>query len=69
MNGQCFSCGRHGENCLPFGYHGKKHYDKLFGKKLKHASRIQYHITGEAAPFCSKYIWTCLNSEKNILKI
>ncbi|CAH1990804.1 unnamed protein product [Acanthoscelides obtectus] len=52
VSGKCFGCGENKEKCLPFGFHGRKYYEKLFGHKHRHTSKIQYLITGENHPFC-----------------
>ncbi|KAJ8982425.1 hypothetical protein NQ317_007773 [Molorchus minor] len=53
LSGKCFDCGKHRERCIPFGYHGNKHYDRLLKNKWKHTSRVQYLLTADANPFCS----------------
>ncbi|CAG9830045.1 unnamed protein product [Diabrotica balteata] len=51
-SGKCFGCGPNKENCIPFGFHGRKHYQLYLADRWKHTSRIQYLITGESGPFC-----------------
>ncbi|XP_060530064.1 pancreatic triacylglycerol lipase-like [Cylas formicarius] len=53
VNGSCWDCGESGEKCLKFGFYGKGHYDKLYGKKhLKDTSLIQYLMTSSEKPYC-----------------
>ncbi|KAJ8952140.1 hypothetical protein NQ318_018476 [Aromia moschata] len=52
VSGKCFDCGKHREKCIPFGYHGRGHYDKFLRNKWKHTSRVQYLLTSDSAPFC-----------------
>ncbi|KAG5898143.1 hypothetical protein JTB14_034000 [Gonioctena quinquepunctata] len=69
-NGNCFDCGRDKEKCLPFGFHGRKHYEKQLGNRLRHTSRVQYLITGATSPFCrSHYRITVQVSNSNHSKM
>ncbi|KAJ8931802.1 hypothetical protein NQ314_015258 [Rhamnusium bicolor] len=52
INGKCFDCGKRREKCLPFGYHGRKHYEKLLGHRWRHTSRVQYLLTSDSKPYC-----------------
>ncbi|KAK9892865.1 hypothetical protein WA026_022546 [Henosepilachna vigintioctopunctata] len=54
LDGKCFECGKHGEKCLKFGYHGKSHYDQLLSKGviMRKQNHLQYFITGESTPYC-----------------
>ncbi|CAH1155998.1 unnamed protein product [Phaedon cochleariae] len=54
-SGKCFDCGKRSENCIPFGFHGRKHYEKVLGNKLRGKSKIQYLITGEGRPHCKSH--------------
>ncbi|KAL1497835.1 hypothetical protein ABEB36_008724 [Hypothenemus hampei] len=49
--GKCWDCGVNGEKCIRFGYHGRKHYKKLYGNGMNQ-SLNQYFITGSEAPYC-----------------
>ncbi|XP_066253254.1 pancreatic triacylglycerol lipase-like isoform X1 [Euwallacea similis] len=49
--GKCWDCGNYGEKCLKFGYHGHKHYYRLYGSGMNY-SLNQYLITGSEKPFC-----------------
>lgn len=49
--GKCWDCGKYGERCLKFGYHGYKHYNKFYGSGMN-SSLNQYLITGSKAPYC-----------------
>ncbi|CAG9862325.1 unnamed protein product [Phyllotreta striolata] len=68
--GRCFGCGKSKENCIPFGFHGRKHYEKHFATRSKQTSRIQYLITGENKPFCKHHYRIVVQvSNSNVSKI
>lgn len=69
-SGKCFGCGKSRENCLPFGFNGRKYYEKHLGNKWRHTSRIQYLITGEFKPFCKHHYRIVVQvSSSNMSKI
>uniref|UniRef100_A0A1Y1LZ02 Lipase domain-containing protein n=2 Tax=Photinus pyralis TaxID=7054 RepID=A0A1Y1LZ02_PHOPY len=53
-SGTCFECGKNGQHCLKFGYHGRELYDHLIKTKeiSPHKNLVQYLITGSDEPFC-----------------
>ncbi|CAG9819198.1 unnamed protein product [Phaedon cochleariae] len=55
MEGQCFDCGKNRANCIPFGFDGRKHYEKFSKHKYQHKSRTQYLLTGANAPYCRSH--------------
>ncbi|XP_056638643.1 pancreatic triacylglycerol lipase-like isoform X2 [Diorhabda carinulata] len=54
-SGRCFGCSANNDNCIPFGFHSRKHYDRYMRSKWSNTSRIQYFITGENRPFCKHH--------------
>ncbi|XP_023313050.1 pancreatic triacylglycerol lipase isoform X2 [Anoplophora glabripennis] len=52
VSGKCFDCGKYREKCIPFGYHGRKHYEKLLGLRWRHTSRVQFLLTASDKPYC-----------------
>lgn len=65
VNGKCFDCGKKGERCLRMGFHGRKSYEKLKTKPNKGSSMVQYLMTADKRPYCSKIL--CYSNHKNIL--
>lgn len=53
LQGKCFNCGKYGEHCIPFGLHGRKHYEKFW--RHKKDTHVQYLITSDRSPYCSSY--------------
>lgn len=51
-SGDCFDCGRNKEKCIPFGFHGRAHYEKHVGNRKRHTSLTQYLMTSDTEPFC-----------------